>query len=243
MNITNELIQSADASYKEFHASLIPTVSKDLVIGVRAPICKKIAKKYAKTKEGEEFMDTLPHKYHDENMVHGYMLSFLDFDMARKRLEAFLPHMNSWAIVDSTVSALKSFFKHASELKPFIHSLLKSDKEYAVRFGIVALMSYYLDSNAQESISLVKGICSDKFYIKMAQAWFFATALTKHYEMALPVIEGRELEPWVHNKAIQKARESYRVPTDSKRYLNNLKIIDVKKSLKSGKTVLWEEFK
>lgn len=228
MSITNELIQSADASYRDFHASLIPTISKALVLGVRAPICKKIAKKHAKAKEGEEFMDTLPHKYHDENMVHGYMLAFLDFDTARKRLEAFLPHMNSWAIVDSTVLALKGFFKHASELKSFIHSLLKSDKEYVVRFGIVALMTYYLDSDAQESIALVKGVCSDKFYIKMAQAWFFATALTKHYEMTLPIIEKKELDSWVHNKSIQKARESYRVPLENKQYLNKLKIKDKK---------------
>jgi hypothetical protein len=73
-------------------------------------------------------------------------------------------------------------------------------------------------------MDLVSKIRSDKFYIKMAQAWFFATALTEFYDLALPYIQNNTLDAWTHNKSIQKARESFRITNDKKEYLNTLKI-------------------
>lgn len=221
--ITKELIKSSDEKYRAFQSSLVPNVSN--VLGVRAPICKSIAKRYAKAKEGASFMDTLPHQYYDEYIVHGYMLGFLESEDILPRLKELLPYMDNWAVVDSSVSNLKSFFKDKGKAHDFILSLLLSNEEFVLRFAIVSLLVYYLDSEwASGSIDLVKQIKSDKFYVKMAQAWFFATALTKQYELAIGTIEGKELEPWVHNKSIQKAKESLCVPKSTKEYLNTLKI-------------------
>ncbi len=223
--ITNELINSADVAYRDFHSALIPTVDKATILGVRAPSCRKIAKKYAHIPEGIAFLDALPHKYYDENVVHGYMLGLLDSEHIEKRLEAFLPYMDNWAVVDMTVASLKGFFENSADRIDFVKACLASDKEYTVRFGIVSLLDYYLtDEHASLAISLVLNIKREEFYIKMAQAWFFATALTKQYELALPIFKARSLDMWVHNKAIQKARESYRISRDKKDYLNSLKI-------------------
>ena len=60
-------------------------------------------------------------------------------------------------------------------------------------------------------------------------AWYFATALAKQYDMALPYIENRRLDIWTHNKAIQKAVESYRMTDEQKAYLKSLKIIRQKR--------------
>lgn len=221
--ITREIISEADEAYRQFHSSLVPNVSN--ILGVRAPNCKSIAKRYAKAEIGEAFMDTLPHKYYDEYMVHGYMLGFLEVDKVLPRLKALLPYMDNWAVVDSCVSNLKGFFKDREVAHDFVLSLLSSNEEFILRFGIVSLLVYYLDDfYASDSISRVKKIKSDKFYVKMAQAWFFATALTRQYDLARGVIENRELDAWVHNKSIQKARESLRVPREIKEYLNTLKI-------------------
>ena len=153
------------------------------------------------------------------------MLGFLKGDKLEMRLDEFLPYMDNWAVVDMTVAGLKDFFKSPSTRLDFVKKALSSDKEYVVRFGIVALLDYYLTPEiASYAISLVREIKREEFYIKMAQAWFFATALTKHYELALPIFEARVLDAWVHNKSIQKARESYRVPKDKKDYLSSLKI-------------------
>lgn len=221
--ITKEIISNADEKYREFHSSLVPNVAD--ILGVRAPNCKAIAKKYAKTKDGSSFMDMLPHKYYDEYIVHGYMLGFLEKDEILPRLKSLLPYMDNWAVVDSCVSGLKRLFKDKENTHDFVLSLLLSKEEFVLRFGIVSLLVYYLDDcYAKESIELVKHIKSDKFYVKMAQAWFFATALTKQYDLAIKVIENGELDIWVHNKSIQKARESFRVPKETKEYLNTLKI-------------------
>ncbi|MBQ8738537.1 MAG: DNA alkylation repair protein [Clostridia bacterium] len=225
--IKDELVALADKRYRDFHSRLVPSVDKNKILGVRGPECKKIAKKHAGSELGERFMDTLPHEFYDEGIVHGYMLGYLRLPVSEleKRISALLPYMDNWAIVDSCVANLKSFFKSPDTVLDFVKDTLKSSHEYTVRFGIVSLLCYYLTPrHADEAMKLVSKIRSDKFYIKMAQAWFFATALTKHYESALPYIQEKVLDPWTHNKAIQKARESYRVPSDIKCYLNTLKI-------------------
>lgn len=222
--ITDELIERADLKYKSFHSKLIPTVDSNTVLGVRAPVCREIAKRYAKSPEGKSFLDSLPHTYYDEYIVHGYMLGLLDSDKAMPYIEALLPYMDNWAVVDMTVSSLKKFFAKPLGRLDFVKECLSSSEEYIVRFGIVSLLCYYLDGDmARTSIDLVKQIKRDEFYIKMAQAWFFATALTKNYELALPIIEGNILDKWTHNKAIQKARESLCIPKDKKDYLKTFR--------------------
>lgn len=222
--ITGELVKSADLKYKSFHSKLIPTVDSSTVLGVRALACRQIAKKYARTPEGEDFLNTLPHTYYDEKIVHGYMLGLLDTDKVQQYLEKFLPYMDNWAVVDMTVSSLKKFFAKPSERLDFVKKCLASSEEYIVRFGIVALLCYYLGEDmAKASIALVRQIKREEFYVKMAQAWFFATALTKNYELALPIIEQGVLDKWTHNKAIQKARESLCIPKDKKDYLKTFR--------------------
>ena len=58
----------------------------------------------------------------------------------------------------------------------------------------------------------------------MMQAWYFATALAKQYDEILPFIEDRKLDPWTHNKAIQKSVESFRITDEQKQYLKKLKV-------------------
>ena len=186
----------------------------------------RLAKKYAASDIATAFRNDLPHKYYDENLVHGYMLGFIGGDLEAKKREIskLLPFMDNWAVVDSTVSNLKKFFKKPEDVCDFVLETLSSDAEYTVRFGIVSLLNYYLDGTcAKMAIEQVKNIHSDKFYVKMAQAWFFATALTKNYELALPIIEGNILDKWTHNKAIQKARESLCIPKDKKDYLKTFR--------------------
>lgn len=64
----------------------------------------------------------------------------------------------------------------------------------------------------------------EDYYLKMMAAWYFATALAKQWNDAIPYLEKKCLEPWTHNKAIQKALESFRVSDEHKQYLRTLKI-------------------
>ena len=222
-DITRKLLESRDEAYREFQSSLVPGIKN--IIGVRAPVVRAIAKSYAGTPQGNEFLKDLPHKYYDENLAHAYMLGILKTPCIEEYIREFLPYMDNWAVVDCCASSLKGFFKDLDSALEFVKELLKSGKEFVVRFGIVSLLCYYLtDDYVDRALDMVRNIKSDKFYIKMAQAWFFATALTRHYERTLPIIEGKELDFWVHNKSIQKAKESLRIPKEQKEYLNTLRV-------------------
>lgn len=224
-DITDEIIASADASYKDFQSKLIPGVKN--VLGLRSPKAKQIAKKYANTDTGGEFLRNLPHKYYDENIVHGYMLGYLNTDAAtlEKSINDFLPFVDNWAVCDTMCMNLKSYFKKPDLVYEKVKKWAKSDMIYIVRFALVALLAYYAkESSVAETLDIALSVKSDEYYIKMAQAWLISVAIVKFYDIALPYIENKRFDAWVHNKGIQKARESYRISAVQKDYLNSLKV-------------------
>ena len=106
----------------------------------------------------------------------------------------------------------------------YIRDWIASDKTYTVRFGIGMLMTHFLDEDFEtEYPEMVAAIRSEEYYVNMMIAWYFATALAKQYDSILPYLENRRLEPWTHNKTIQKAVESYRITAEQKAYLKKLK--------------------
>lgn len=222
--IQRRLFELQDLKYKEFQCKLMPTVDPGTVIGVRTPDLRKLTKEYSKTPESSKFLKILPHRYYDENNLHGFLIEPIkDYDAAVAAVVAFLPYIDNWATCD--LISPKVFIKHLPEPYEKIKVWLKSDKTYTVRFGIEMLMSFYLDGNFQpKMLELVAGIRSDEYYINMMIAWYFATALAKQYDAALPYIQNQRMEKWTHNKVIQKAIESYRISDESKVYLRTLKV-------------------
>lgn len=223
MDIREELFKLQDLKYREFQSKLMPTIAKDNIIGVRVPEVRKIAKKYANTYQSEEFIKRLPHKYYDENMLHGLLISEIkDYDLCLKEVNRFLPYVDNWAVCD--IMSPKVFKKHKEDLINQIIRWSKSQNIYECRFGIEMLMSHYLDSDfKKEYLEIVASVHSEEYYVNMMIAWFFATALAKKWEDAIKYIENNRLDKLVHNKTIQKARESYRITKEQKEYLKTLK--------------------
>lgn len=223
--ILNEIMECRDPSYKEFHKKLIPTIDESTVLGVRSPKAQAIAKKYANTKEGDEFLSSLPHKYYDENVVHAFMLGNLRIsnEALWERIKKFLPYVDNWAVCDGLVCHLKRFFKDKESAFPLVLSCLDGDT-YTIRFGLVCLLNYYIDNeHMDELLKICANIKSDEYYIDMALAWLVSFMLIKEYEKSLPLLLGGKLDTWVHNKSIQKARESFRISDEQKNYLKGLK--------------------
>ena len=87
-------------------------------------------------------------------------------------------------------------------------------------------MKFYLDESfSPEYPEWVAAVKSDEYYVNMMIAWYFATALAKQPEAALPYLKNQRLDPWTHNKTIQKARESYRISPEMKEELYQLRVI------------------
>ena len=222
--IQSRLLAMQDLKYREFHGALMPTVEKERIIGIRVPKLRKFAKELAGNPDIGVFLKDLPHTYYEENNVHAFLLEQIkDYETCLAQVERFLPFVDNWATCD--MMAPKVFGKHKHELLEAILRWIASDKTYTIRFGVGMLMRFYLDEDFKpEYLGLVAELRSEEYYVNMMIAWYFATALAKQYEAALPYFEEQHLDVWTHNKAIQKARESYRITQEQKEYLNTLKI-------------------
>ena len=222
--IQDKLYELQDTKYRDFQGKLIPTVAPDTIIGVRTPDLRALAKELAKKEDIGTIVDTLPHTYFDENQLHAFILSEMkDYGQCIARVNAFLPYIDNWATCDQL--SPKVFKKHKQELLKEIKTWIKSGKTYTVRFGIGMLMQHYLDGDFDSAYpKLVAAIRSDEYYINMMIAWYFATALAKQYDAIIPYIEQKKLDPWPHNKAIQKAVESYRITPEQKEYLKTFRL-------------------
>ena len=219
------LFEYQDLKYRDFNSKLIPNIDKDKIIGVRMPILRKIAKDIYNDEYIDEFLCELPHKYHEENILHGIVLTlkYKDIDILLDKLDLFLPYIDNWAVTD--VISPKLFKKYPDKVYDRIKIWVSSSDEYTIRFGIVSLLQVYLDDNFKlEILELISKIDSDYFYVKMAIAWFYSFALVKQYDDTIKYFEDKKLDLWIHNKSIQKALESYRINDDRKEYLKSLKI-------------------
>ena len=222
--IVAELFRLQDKEYARMQAKIIPTVSPDRIIGVRTPALRDFAKSLNKDQDIGEFLSYLPHQYFDEDQLHAFVISLeRDFDKCIAEVDAFLPFIDNWATCDQL--SPKAFKKEPEKLLPYIRIWIKSDKTYTVRFAIGLLMQHFLDDHFDlKYADEVAGIRSEEYYIKMMIAWYFATALAKQYELVLPYLEDKRLDDWVHNKAIRKSIESYRITDEQKAYLRTLKV-------------------
>ena len=225
-SIQRKLFELQDKEYAQFQSKITPTVNADLFIGVRVPKCRMLAKELYKNNaaEVEAFFCELPHKYYDENLLHGLLISEIkDFNQCMSELNKFLPYVDNWSVCD--IMSPKCFKKNKTALLPAVKDWVKSPREYTIRFGIEMLMSHFLDDDFMaEYLEIVAAVRSDKYYVNMMVAWFFATALTKQWDSSVKYIENNKLDSWVHNKTIQKARESYRITDAQKQYLLTLKL-------------------
>lgn len=215
------LWEHQDVTYRQMQTKILPNIPEDCIIGVRTPELRTMAKQLT---DSDSFLNSLPHQYFEENQIHSFVIAdFKDFQGTAAAVSVFLPFIDNWATCDQLTP--KSFRKHHKELLPYIESWISSPYPYAVRFGIKMLMDHFLEDDFLPRYpEIVASVKSEEYYIRMMSAWYFATALAKQYDTVYPYFTEQKLEKWVHNKAIQKAVESYRVTAEHKEQLKKLRI-------------------
>lgn len=223
--LTEKLFENTDEAYRVFSEKLIPD-TKYKIIGVRTPIIKKIAKEAALKRNYLSFFSE-KHVYHEECLLHGFIIGYskLGFNDSMKFFKEFLPCIDNWAVCDCTVAGMKVFAKNTNELLKDIKEWIISEKPYEVRVGCVCLLNYFTDAHfSPEILELTFAVSCDNYYVDMALSWLYSVLLVKHYDKTVKIIEDKRLKKFVHNKAIQKALESYRISEEKKLYLKTLKI-------------------
>lgn len=224
MNITERLFSLRDDGYREFQCKLIPNVAPETVLGIRIPALRHLAKELRGTPDESVFLAGLPHNYHDEYNLHGLLISACkDYDKTVYLLKNFLPYVDNWATCDLIRPCV--FCQNQAQLLPNIKDWISADHAYTVRFGLEMLMVHYLgEDSISEYLRMAANVVQDEYYVRMMVAWFFATALTAKFDQTIVWLENRQLSPWIHNKAIQKAVESRQISADKKVYLKALRV-------------------
>lgn len=224
MDIQKRLFELRDEKYADFQAKLTPGIPREDFIGVRVPMVRAFAKEVIKDQACESFLQELPHRYYDENMLHGLVLSEMkDYEACVEKVEQFLPYVDNWAVCD--IMSPKIFKKNKDKLILKIKEWSASLETYTCRFGLEMLMSHFLDEDfCPAYLEIPAQVKSEEYYVNMMIAWFFATALAKQWDSTILYIENKTMDPWVHNKTIQKAIESRRITAEQKEYLRSLKV-------------------
>ena len=220
------LMEQQDTKFRDFQSGLIPGEGGMNMIGVRTPALRSLAKALVKKDDIGDFLSDLPHEIFEENQLHAFIISEVkDYDLCLEEVNRFLPYVNNWATCDQMNPKVFGKKGNREKLLSRIKIWLKSKETYEIRFGIRMLMCYFLDEDFDPKyLKMVSKIRSEEYYVNMMIAWYFATALAKQYEATLPLIEAKTLSPWVQNKTIQKAVESFRVSDERKTYLRTLKV-------------------
>lgn len=223
MDITARLLELREPEYGDFQANIVPNIPREKIIGIRIPVLRQLAKELKGKPEVKVFFNTLPHEYYEENILHIILIEDIkDYDECLGEVEKFLPYMDCWAVTDDKIP--KVFSKNRVELIENVYRWVQSDATYTCRYGLHMLMSQYLDEDFDPKyLELAAGVKSEEYYVNMMNAWYFATALAKQWDSAIPYIENNRLDVWTHNKTIQKSIESFRVSDEHKAYLRTLK--------------------
>ena len=224
LEIEKELLNMQDKKYKEFQKGICPGVEE--IIGIRIPILRSYAKELLKKYDFKQLMESIPNNYYEEIMLQGMLIgqAKLDFNEIIKYIKDFIPKINNWAVCDTFCTSLKITKKHKEKMWDFIQKYIKSDKEFHIRFGIVMILSYYIDEDyLYKDFKIFDSIKSDKYYVQMAVAWAISFCLIKFYDKTIEYLKNSKIDKFTYNKSIQKAIESYRITKERKEFLRTLK--------------------
>lgn len=229
----------SDERYRRGHLNVLASSPGTKVIGMHTPEMKKVARLLVKSGEWREQLEAWSGRArltgadgltHEERMIWGLVIDYAKIPLAGRLelIEKFIPSVDNWAICDNFCCNAKWVEKEDKALVwEFVRGLIASEDEFRVRTGLVLALAHYLDAGnlsvTLETVAARRFDDSAPYYIRMAVAWLFAEALCKNYDAALAFIEGRRLSPWIHRKAIQKARESWRIDDGQKQELYKLR--------------------
>ena len=204
-------LAQGNESYAAFNKRIVNT--KMPVIGVRVPDLRQLARKLAPDMSAADISKllTAKNKSFDYVLLCGLLITHARLDdlVAIDLAKQYLPLVDSWAHIDVFVEKKRRF---AGEMWwDFALECLQNEAEFTVRYGVISLMTNFLDeAHIDQVFAALRRIKHDGYYVKMALAWLYATAAINFFELTLAELENGHIDAWTRNKAYQKMRESRR---------------------------------
>ena len=204
-------LAEGNESYAAFNQRIVNT--KMPVIGVRVPDLRRLARELAPDMSAADISKllTVQNESFEYVLLCGLLITHarLDDQTAIDLTKQYLPLVDSWAHIDIFVEKKRRF---AGEIWwDFTLECLQSKAEFTVRYGVVSLMTNFLDEAQVDRVfAALRNVKHDGYYVKMVLAWLYATAAVNFFEKTLAELENRQIDAWMRNKAYQKMRESRR---------------------------------
>lgn len=230
MDLTREQIAArlhelADEKYRAFHSGLCP--GTDNILGVRTPVLRQYAKELLKQYGGQALLCAVGTDWYEEILLRGMIIGLdktVPWEVTWARTQDFVPLIDNWAVCDVFCAGLKAVKKHRAQVLEQIQLYLTAPEEFSVRFALVILLDYYIEDDTLEAVfDAVRRVEHTGYYVKMAAAWLISVCLVKQYERTVKFLQSTPLDEWTRRKAIQKARESLRLPAERKEFLQGMK--------------------
>lgn len=232
--VRRRLREEADPGYREFNSRLLPGITG--IVGVRTPSLRKIARDLTKD-NWQDYIKQISQRYkqegqgkngvyYEELMLWGLCIAggCRDWETARPYVEEFVPAINNWAVCDMFCGSLKIAKRYPEPVWDFIGYYLESDKEYELRFGVVMLLSHFVDQeHTAAALALMDTVHHEAYYVKMAVAWAISIYFIKLPAVTMPYLKDNHLDDWTFNKALQKITESCRVDKETKELIRSMK--------------------
>ena len=216
----------AENDYKLFNEKIIPTGYE--ILGIRMPALKKLAKELSGDPKVEIYLQNAEYTTYEHILLYGLVLGHLkkpSLDMVFRYLDPLILKFDNWAHVDTIISSLKIFKKYPDEILAHFMPLKTHEGEFTKRVFVIVLMDYFMnETHIDIALKHLPEVPQGQYYVDMAIAWAISVGLIKFYDKTFPLLEQKTFSGFVHNKAIQKARESYRIPPELKDRLNKLKV-------------------
>ena len=217
-------LAQGNESYAAFNQRIVNT--KMPVIGVRVPDLRRLARELAGDMSAADISRLLaaPSNLYEYVLLCSLLINRakISDEEATKLTQQYLPRVDSWAHIDIFVEKKRRF---AGDIWwDFALECLQSEAEFTVRYGVISLMTNFLDeAHIDQIFAALRNVKHDGYYVKMALAWLYATAAVNFFELTLTELENGQIDAWTRNKAYQKMRESRRFTPEQQAVISKKK--------------------
>lgn len=206
----------------KFNASLIKGDLK--VLGVETKWLRKIVNSLSES-ERKNLLSISKFSYHETEKMKAILINkIMPYSKRLECLKDFLPTIRDWAICDTCISDNKEAKKHKEETLAFLLSFKDRKEEFIERYIVLMYALYLAPDHLDEYFTYLVNTEFNGYYAKMGVAWALSILLVSEQDKTLTLLKEKKLDPWIQNKAIQKARESYRISKELKEVLLELRI-------------------
>lgn len=216
------LQSAAESTLAEFNSKLVP--GKERILGVRMPVIRRIARDIIDD-DWRQIADSSP-EYLEEEILKGIVIATAPISIEERisASEGFIPTIDNWSVCDSFSCSWRFDIDESRKAWDFLSSYMASGKEFEMRTSVVSRMWLFKDkASCRSLLGDLASFDNPGYYYRMGSAWAVATVFSEYPDMAEELLSSNRLEPWTHNKAIQKIGESLKTSKEDRARLRLLK--------------------